>query len=262
MGRTARYHKVTVMRRSKRVPPAAGAGPRVRPAGEPCSSGNRLPASTRSGAGRSLLPFIGRSLCLAGSLALVAGCGGGKQLARRWAVSRPGGGQTAAAPGASSSGPPVDTTSGPPVDTTQPPAASPGPAPPQPAPMCPEGMAYVDTRYCPKLERRCVKDEDDKSNHITICHKFAPATRCLSTPRRQRFCIDKYEYPNQEGAHPPVMVDWYDAAGACASRGKRLCWESEWVSACEGPDNLPFPYGLNRDPAQCNIDNPWLTPAL
>jgi formylglycine-generating enzyme required for sulfatase activity len=85
---------------------------------------------------------------------------------------------------------------------------------------------------------------------------------CRGKPRRQRFCIDRYEYPNQAGAHPPVMVDWYDAAGACGALGKRLCWESEWVSACEGPEKLPFPYGLKRDPARCNIDNLWLKPDL
>jgi formylglycine-generating enzyme required for sulfatase activity len=54
------------------------------------------------------------------------------------------------------------------------------------------------------------------------------------------------------------MVDWYDAAGACSAKGKRLCWESEWVSACEGPEKLPFPYGLSRDASKCNIDNRWL----
>jgi len=121
-------------------------------------------------------------------------------------------------------------------------------------------MAYVDTTYCPKVEQRCIKDEYNKPNHITICHQFAPGQVCVGKPRRQRFCIDRYEYPNQPGAHPPVMVDWYDAAGACAARGKRLCWESEWVSACEGPEKLPFPYGLKRDATKCNIDNPWLNP--
>jgi formylglycine-generating enzyme required for sulfatase activity len=123
-------------------------------------------------------------------------------------------------------------------------------------------MIHVDTTYCPNVELRCIKDEYNKPNHITICHEFAPGQVCRGKPRRQRFCIDRYEYPNQAGAHPPAMVDWYDAAGACGALGKRLCWESEWVSACEGPEKLPFPYGLRRDPAKCNIDNLWLKPAL
>jgi formylglycine-generating enzyme required for sulfatase activity len=123
-------------------------------------------------------------------------------------------------------------------------------------------MAYVDAMYCPKVRQTCKKDEFAKDNKITICHEFAPGQVCLGKERRQRFCIDKYEYPNKEGAHPPVMVDWYDAMGACAQRGKRLCWESEWVAACEGPEKLPFPYGLKRDSSKCNIDSPWIDPSL
>jgi formylglycine-generating enzyme required for sulfatase activity len=119
-------------------------------------------------------------------------------------------------------------------------------------------MAFVDTTYCPNVRLRCRKDEYNQANHITICHEFAAGQVCEGRARRQRFCIDKYEYPNKKGAHPPVMVDWYDAAGLCAAKGKRLCWESEWVSACEGPEKLPFPYGLRRDPGKCNIDNRWL----
>ncbi|MFO0756347.1 MAG: SUMF1/EgtB/PvdO family nonheme iron enzyme [Byssovorax sp.] len=127
---------------------------------------------------------------------------------------------------------------------------------------CPFGMALVDTTYCPKVRQRCKKDEYNKPNHITICHEFAPGQVCLTKPRRQRFCIDRYEYPNREGAHPPVMVSWYDAAAACGEEGKRLCWESEWVSACEGPEKLPFPYGLRRDATMCNIDNQYVNPHL
>ena len=127
---------------------------------------------------------------------------------------------------------------------------------------CPADMLYVDATYCDQMERRCLKDEYDKPNHLTICHEFAEQQRCTGKERRQRFCIDRYEYPNEKGAHPPVMVDWYDAAGACASVGKRLCWESEWVTACEGPEKLPFPYGRKRDPKACNIDNAWVGPNL
>ena len=58
------------------------------------------------------------------------------------------------------------------------------------------------------------------------------------------------------------MVSWYDGAAACGALGKRLCWQSEWESACEGPEKLPFPYGLERDPKQCNIDNPYVRPDL
>jgi hypothetical protein len=136
-------------------------------------------------------------------------------------------------------------------------------APPDEGPKaCPRGMELVDTTYCPKPKLRCLKSEYNKPNHITICHKFAPGQTCSGGLRRQRFCIDRYEHPNQEGAHPPVMVSWYDGQAACAAQGKRLCWQSEWESACEGPEKLPFPYGLERDPKQCNIDNPYVKPNL
>lgn len=127
---------------------------------------------------------------------------------------------------------------------------------------CPDGMQLVDTLYCPEVKLRCLKSEYEKSNHLTICHEFAPGQTCVGAPRRQRYCIDRYEFPNREGAHPPVMVSWFDAHAACEAEEKRLCRESEWVAACEGPDKLPFPYGLKRDPEQCNIDNRWVTPEL
>jgi formylglycine-generating enzyme required for sulfatase activity len=113
------------------------------------------------------------------------------------------------------------------------------------------------------MERVCTKNEHDKSNHIEICHRFQEGSnRCLEPRQRLDFCIDEYEFPNQKGAHPPVMVNWYEAMGRCAEQGKRLCYESEWVTACEGPSEKPFPYGWERLPDKCNIDNIWVDPIL
>ncbi len=180
---------------------------------------------------------------------LVAGCGGGKAEPIAPPVPPP-----LPAPTASALIPPGPPQA-PPLDADN----RPTPAVPS---ACPEGMALVDTTYCPKPVLHCLKSEYNKPNHITICHQFAPGQTCPGGTRRQRFCIDRYEFPNEEGAHPPVMVSWYDGAAACAARGKRLCWQSEWESACEGPEKLPFPYGLSRDPKQCNIDNAYVKPDL
>jgi hypothetical protein len=128
------------------------------------------------------------------------------------------------------------------------------------AAVCPADMAYVDTTYCPKPELHCLESEYDKPNHLTICKRFAPGQKCLVPERRQRFCVDRHEYPSQPGAHPPVMVDWYDAEAMCEEKSKRLCFQSEWEAACEGPEKLPFPYGLERDATACNIDRPWIEP--
>jgi formylglycine-generating enzyme len=138
-------------------------------------------------------------------------------------------------------------------------------AAPQPAAdkECPPGMLHVKHDFCPKLERVCAKSEYDKPNHITICHAFREGSnQCLEPRVPLDFCIDEYEYPNQKGAHPPVMVDWYQAMGMCAQAGKRLCYEAEWVAACEGPKEKPFPYGWERSAEKCNIDNRWIEPIL
>ncbi|HZU85663.1 MAG TPA: SUMF1/EgtB/PvdO family nonheme iron enzyme [Polyangiaceae bacterium] len=130
-----------------------------------------------------------------------------------------------------------------------------------PAPPCPEDMVYVDTMFCPDIDRRCLDLEHDPHNNLDICHEFAPEQRCRSAERRIAFCIDRYEYPNREGAHPVWMLDWYQAQATCGARGKRLCWSSEWTAACEGPEHTPFPYGWVRDHRACNIDNFFIEPA-
>ena len=127
---------------------------------------------------------------------------------------------------------------------------------------CPDDMVFVDTTYCENVALSCAKSEYEKSNHLTICHRFKPGQTCKGGLRRQRYCIDPYEYPNQKGGHPPVNVSAFDGATLCAARGKRLCYESEWVAACEGPDKLPFPYGLERSKKMCNIDNRYIAPSL
>ncbi|MCU0682755.1 MAG: SUMF1/EgtB/PvdO family nonheme iron enzyme [Polyangiaceae bacterium] len=162
-----------------------------------------------------------------------------------------------------------------------PPAAPPAPAPSTPPPPivepaetpvavepsasgspCPADMVLVEGSYCPKVARTCLYKEYDPVNHIELCHKFEHTTKCLAPEEPRAFCIDKYEYPNREGAHPPWMVSWHDGQATCGSLGKRLCYESEWVTACEGPDRSPFPYGWDRDNSACNIDNWYVDPSL
>jgi formylglycine-generating enzyme len=141
-----------------------------------------------------------------------------------------------------------------------PPAAPPAPAP---APACPEGMAHVEKDFCTEVTRRCLEPKYDPANRITICHRFAEgSTACVGPRKTLDFCIDVYEFPNEPGGHPPVMVDWHDAQAKCEERGKRLCTENEWTAACEGPDELPFPYGWKRSAEACNIDNRWISPSL
>jgi formylglycine-generating enzyme required for sulfatase activity len=123
-------------------------------------------------------------------------------------------------------------------------------------------MIFVSGLYCPRVERECLDPEPNFANHITLCHAFAHETHCVAPEEERAFCIDELEYPNTKGAHPPWMVTWADAQATCESKGKRLCFESEWTMACEGPERTPFPYGWERDNTACNIDNEYIAPSI
>jgi formylglycine-generating enzyme required for sulfatase activity len=72
-------------------------------------------------------------------------------------------------------------------------------------------------------------------------------------------CMDRYEAPNRPGALPLVMYTFLDSAAWCEARGKRLCFDDEWQSACEGPAALRYPYGDDHHPGVCNDDHLWRT---
>ena len=72
-------------------------------------------------------------------------------------------------------------------------------------------------------------------------------------------CLDLYEAPNHPGAVPLVMYTFDEAAAWCAARDKRLCFEDEWLAACEGAEGFAYPYGDTRVPGQCNDEETWIT---
>lgn len=123
---------------------------------------------------------------------------------------------------------------------------------------CPNGMIEVEGDYCPNIEQKCLRwlDPDTRMR----CGEFAPTTTCQGKTMHKRFCIDRFEYPNQPGEKPVVMKTYWEAKGTCESQGKRLCGESEWTLACEGQERLPYPYGHARSSDACNIDKPYLLP--
>ncbi|MBK8253451.1 MAG: SUMF1/EgtB/PvdO family nonheme iron enzyme [Polyangiaceae bacterium] len=127
---------------------------------------------------------------------------------------------------------------------------------------CPAGMQLVDGEYCSEVEHNCLKSWYDKSNKKKICEEFAPTAKCVGKKTKKRFCIDTYEWPNKKGERPEVMNHFYQAQVKCAAVGKRLCTESEWTFACEGPNMTPFPYGFVRDAKKCNGDHPWDGPNM
>jgi hypothetical protein len=132
---------------------------------------------------------------------------------------------------------------------------------------CPEHMLEVKGSYCTDLMHRCVKGgkthlgEDTQEPEPFYCDKYEIGfAKCLGKEEVKHFCIDEYEYPNQLGVIPTVMVSWYEARQLCEEQHKRLCGDDEWTLACEGPERLPYAYGWIRDRTACNIDHLWVAP--
>lgn len=96
---------------------------------------------------------------------------------------------------------------------------------PHPHPLtsaaCPEGMLYVAGDFCALPGQR----------------------RCRVETQHLGFCMDRFEYPNQEGVLPAVMLRFDQAQQWCRLEGKRLCTEAEWTFACRSV----------RRPSSCQV---------
>src|SRR5262249_14791250 len=96
------------------------------------------------------------------------------------------------------------------------------------------------------------KGEDvGKSTVSERCLRYKDPTVCLSKQRRpMRFCMDRYEWPNQKGELPALLIAWTDARQECEKIGKRLCTEDEFNFACEAKHMLPHRTVTERDAAK------------
>jgi formylglycine-generating enzyme required for sulfatase activity len=121
-------------------------------------------------------------------------------------------------------------------------------------------MILVDGDYCPDVAQTCLKWMDPPPYQNLRCAEYAKPTKCKVAKVPKRFCIDREEYTdgntkNDAGDDLPVVrKSWLDAKAICEARSARLCKESEWELACEGPDMSPYPYGWTRDSTVCNFD--------
>ncbi len=138
-------------------------------------------------------------------------------------------------------------------------------------------MVLVAGNYCPSVSQKCLEhhteyvreqkrlqrlEKDGKETHSTVserCLRYQEPSVCVSKERRpMRYCIDRYEWPNQKGELPIFLVSWHDARKFCEDVGKRLCTVNEFNFACEGEDMLPYTYGYVRDDKKCAIDKPYI----
>ena len=120
---------------------------------------------------------------------------------------------------------------------------------------CPAGMIEVEGEYCPGVVHRCIQWISEQRDR---CAKYQPTAHCVGQPEKRHFCIDQFEFPNREGQKPYVGMTWQDARDQCQAEGKRLCKDSEWTLACEGPERTPYPDGYVR--GTCNVDQPYIMP--
>ncbi len=119
---------------------------------------------------------------------------------------------------------------------------------------CPQGMIHVRGKRCLAPVQECLGWVDDPGKPNRACGEFHAPTTCTGKRHAMSFCIDRTEYTPEGWSLPLVHVAWGEAYRFCAAMKKRLCTESEWEFACEGPDALPYPYGHERDGARCNHD--------
>jgi len=152
-------------------------------------------------------------------------------------------------------------------------------------PACPPDMVLVEGEYCTDstndkkpdahgntpgmggedigaVEHQCLKEWYAPQNKKVVCEQFAEKSSCKGKMVKKRYCMDPYTWPNKKGEMPEVMNRFHQAQIKCAAVGKRLCSESEWTLACEGPDMTPFPYGYARDVSKCHGDEEWDGPNM
>ena len=128
---------------------------------------------------------------------------------------------------------------------------------------CPPDMVEVEGEYCPLIEQRCLRWVDSATKlQCAEFEKTPRSTHCPLKTQHKHFCIDRYEWPNKLGAMPTFMASWKEAKASCEGVGKRLCGDTEWTLACEGPERQPYPYGdgYARDAQACNVDKPYVWP--
>jgi formylglycine-generating enzyme required for sulfatase activity len=114
-------------------------------------------------------------------------------------------------------------------------------------------MVLVEGESCSRVEQPCKRWLDDPLLPYARCGEYEPATRCVGERVKRSFCIDVREYTAEGESLPQNYASFVRASRVCKQLGKRMCLETEWTFACEGPEFWPYPYGFVRD-HKCNQD--------
>ena len=88
---------------------------------------------------------------------------------------------------------------------------------------CEEGMALVEGDYCVTAEEVCAEAQKIPSGDRGVvenqCLRYVEPTKCFDNRReRLRFCMDRFEWPNERGELPRTLTSWNDARAMCSSK--------------------------------------------
>jgi hypothetical protein len=119
---------------------------------------------------------------------------------------------------------------------------------------CPSDMRYVEGDFCNRTKETCVEWLDPETQPARRCKRFIQS-ECVGKRVHRAFCIDTNEFSLPGETLPMGNIDANHAKELCSANGKRLCRESEWISACEGESMLPYSIGYDRPDGICNIDH-------
>ncbi len=127
---------------------------------------------------------------------------------------------------------------------------------PGPDPSCPNDMRLVTGTHFEDVEHYCLDPRKDTRD--THCYAYAEGISALFGATSDiSVCMDQFEAPNKKGTDPYVMQSYKGGKKWCEERGKRMCSEQEWETACEGPDFRALSYGWSVDKKICNSDKQW-----
>jgi len=100
---------------------------------------------------------------------------------------------------------------------------------------CPDGMVAVTTFCVDRYEATLVVAATGEA--------WCPFDNPGTTPMRA---------VSVAGAVPQAYIDQIQAGDACTNAGKRLCTDTEWLRACQGPGDTTYPYGNTDELGVCN----------
>lgn len=144
---------------------------------------------------------------------------------------------------------------------------------------CAEADAYVDPVFADGYEAFACTAADNPQPNAAIAAEPGSGGCVDGMVPVDTFCIDRYEAalvddsspnpgtpwspylnPGATAVHaisarfavPQAYISQVQAGLACAAAGKRLCTDTEWLRACQGPTTTTYPYGSSYAAGACN----------